>query len=101
MSKKPGPEIQKFIESAKFGLWGVVAKALNQDGAVAPMDAFIEGRAIVQIDVLFSTHGMTAEAYYICNGSRCGLFNIRDKIPSVDNDAPTPLRLVHCRKVEE
>lgn len=101
MSKKPGPEIQKFIESAEFGLWGVVAKALNQDGVVAPMDAFIEGRAIVQIDVLFSTKGMTAEAYYICGGSRVGLFNIRDNIPPVANDSPTPLRLVHCRKVAE
>lgn len=98
MSEKPGPEIQEYIDSAEFGLWAVAAKALNQDGATAPMEAFIEGRAIVQIDVLFSTKGMSAEAYYICNGVRVGLFNIRDKIPSAANDSPTPLRLVHSTK---
>lgn len=98
MSKEPGPEIQECLASAEFGLWAVAAKALNQDGATAPMDAFIEGRAIVQIDVLFSSKGMSAEAYYICNGVRVGLFNIRDKIASVAKDSPTPLRLVHSTK---
>ena len=108
MSKKSGlpprssdPETQGFVESAEFGLWGLVAKALNQDGATAPMNAFIEGRAIVQIDVLFSTQGMSIEAYYICNGVRGGLFNIRNEIASEAKDTPTPLRLVHSRKATE
>lgn len=108
MSKKSGspprssdPKTQKFIDSAEFGLWGVVAHALNQDGATAPMDAFTEGRAIVQVDVLFSTKGMSVEAYFICNGVRMGLFNIRNEPASVADDSPPQLRLVHCRKAAE
>lgn len=110
MRKKSGspplssdPEIQEFMVHAECGLRGLVAKALNVDGDPVLMDAFIEGRLIVQIDVLFSWRGMSAEAYYIANGVRGGLFGIRDQTHSATADSPappspTPLRLVFSRK---
>lgn len=78
MSHPADTEVQTLVDAAGAGLWGLVMKALLLEGkasALATMDAVTDGRAFVQIDVLFTKRGMALEGKLCSHGERGHLFS--------------------------
>ena len=71
-------DVHTLVDASSAGLWGLVIKALLQEGktsALATMAAVSEGRAFVQIEVLFTKRGMALEGKLCSHGERGHLFS--------------------------
>ncbi|MBP7485646.1 MAG: hypothetical protein KA781_10100 [Aquabacterium sp.] len=87
MDEKTKSDVQTCIEAAGAGLWGLVVKALLEEGktgALAAMDKVLDGRAFVQIEVLFTKRGMSAVGSFCSHGERSNLFSVTLNQPAPD-----------------
>ena len=103
MDEKAKADVQTCIEATGVGLWGLVVKALLEDGktgALAAMDQVLDGRAFVQIEVLFTRRGMSAEGSFCSHGERSNLFSVTLNQPAAP-DVPSAPPALHCAPSDE
>jgi len=93
MTTESNSAVQTYIEAAGAGLWGLVTRALMEEGqtaTLAAMDAVQAGRAFVQIEVLFTKRGMAASGQVCSHGERSNLFSVTLNQPPLPDVPPTP-----------
>ncbi len=94
MNDNTHADIQTQVITASQSLWSLVLRAMLQEGdtsAVASMDAVANGRAHVEVSVIFIRRGVALEGSFCSHGGRGNLFTITcmnpSEPPASDSDA--------------
>ena len=72
-------EIQQLLQTASTGLVGIAIKALANEGeeaALTSIDAIGAGRAFLEIKVLLTKRGISAEGNFCSHGGKTRLFEV-------------------------
>ena len=86
------PDIQQYMETVNVGLWGLVLKALQKEGAaskLATLDAVQSGRAFVEVKVLLTKRGISTEGHFCSHGAKGHLFSVNLNHPPATDEPPT------------
>lgn len=79
MNNASDDDIQQLLQTASTGLFGIAIKALAGEGkaaALASVDAIAEGRAFLEVRVLMTKRGISAEGHFCSQGGKTRLFEV-------------------------
>lgn len=86
MNNATNDDIQLLLQAASTGLTGIALKALAGEGkeaALTSLEAIEAGRAFVEVKVLLSKRGISAEGHFCSHGGKTRLFEVALHNPPV------------------